>query len=418
MKLKQVALAAACGLWSIGVSAEDGQSPLTRVAAIARVLNAAPALEAAKAAVEARNALVDQAGTRPNPHIGLEVENFTGTGPYTELDRVEATASYSQLIERGGKRARRVAVSEEDKRIAAAELRVRRLDLAYEAERAFIEAVAATARHDALVRQASVLAGTERLLAERASAGRESDLAVSQARIRTLRAENAMKEAALKAETAKLLLAGLWGGADAGFVLEPGFFAALPAALPSLAALSADTPDMVLWRLREDRQSAMVALEQARGVQDPTVRLGLRYLQDSGEVAAVAGISIPFALYDTNRGNIARAKSDLNQSRFETLEMERRLNARFLLERQHMASAFVEAGQLRKSIAEVARTVDLARAQVAKGAASHLDVFAAEQLVADFEGQLIDALAAYHMARAGLARLNAEHDSAFDAQGN
>lgn len=417
MKLKQVAMAAACGLWSFGVLA-DGASPLTRDSAIARVLDAAPALEAAKAAIEAESAMIDQAGVRPNPHIGLEVENFTGTGPYTELDRVEATASYSQLIERGDKRARRVALSEGDKRIAEAELRVRRLDLAYEAERAYIEAVAAMARQKAFERQVSVLAGTERLLTERASAGRESDLAVSQARIRTLKAENAVKEAALKAETAKLLLAGLWGGTDAGFDLDTTFFTALPAAAPAVPAMNAETPDMVLWRLREDRQSAMLALEQSKAVQDPTVKLGLRYLQNTGDVAAVAGVSIPFALYDTNRGNIARAKSGLNQSRFETLEMERRLNARFLLDRQHMASAFTEAGQLKHSIAEVTKTVELARAQVAKGAASHLDVFAAEQLVADFEEQLVDALTAYHLARAGLARLNADHDSAELAQGN
>ncbi|HTK34701.1 MAG TPA: hypothetical protein VL358_05355 [Caulobacteraceae bacterium] len=49
---------------------------------------------------------------RPNPTLGLEIENFAGTGPFGGLRGAETTASVEQTIETGGKRRARIATGE------------------------------------------------------------------------------------------------------------------------------------------------------------------------------------------------------------------------------------------------------------------------------------------------------------------
>src|SRR5690606_28759934 len=63
-----------------------------------------PALAGMEARADAWSAAARQAGRKPNPVIGLEAENFAGTGPVGLLDQSETTLSYEQRIERGGDR--------------------------------------------------------------------------------------------------------------------------------------------------------------------------------------------------------------------------------------------------------------------------------------------------------------------------
>ena len=49
-------------------------------------------------------ALVEQAGLRPNPEVSFEVENIAGTGAFSGLQATEFTLAASLPIERGGKR--------------------------------------------------------------------------------------------------------------------------------------------------------------------------------------------------------------------------------------------------------------------------------------------------------------------------
>ena len=53
-----------------------------------------------------------QAGLRPNPELGLDIENPTGSGSYKSADQMENTLTLSQLIELGGKRPARIFEAE------------------------------------------------------------------------------------------------------------------------------------------------------------------------------------------------------------------------------------------------------------------------------------------------------------------
>ena len=128
-------LAGVAGLWSAGLSAE----PLTLEAAIERAVGASPEVVAGQASVEGARAGITQAGVRPNPVVTVEAEDFAGTGPFNAFEQSQVTLTYEQRIERGNKRDARLAYAARGLDLADAQARQRRLDVAAEVQRAFID---------------------------------------------------------------------------------------------------------------------------------------------------------------------------------------------------------------------------------------------------------------------------------------
>ena len=133
--LRAAVMAGALAVTSQPVLAE----PITLDEAIRRASEAAPLLQAGEAAISAAQAGARQAAVRPNPSIAVEGENLVGTGPYDVLRQSEVSVTYSQPIERGGKRAARVALAKQDIGVAQASARIARLDLAAAVQRAYID---------------------------------------------------------------------------------------------------------------------------------------------------------------------------------------------------------------------------------------------------------------------------------------
>lgn len=415
MTLQFKAVYAAVGLLAglaIFVGPAHANAPLSKEEAISRILDASPSLEAARARMAEMDAAIAQVGVKPNPTIGAEIENFTGTGPYTGLDRTELTLSYAQQFERGNKRGLRTRLAREEAGISEAEWHVRRLDLIHAAERAFIDAAAAKATLEKRRAQLAILRDIEALIRERVQAGKDSDLAAQNASIRSLYAENRVFEAEQALNGTKLALAGLWGGTDADFALVTDDALSLPRAMtavPTDALL--DGADLAVWRQKEAAQEASLKLEKAQAIQDPTVRVGVRYLQVTSDVAAVAEVSIPWALHDTNSGNISRARAAVSRSRYERLEVERQLTRQLTMAHTKQLTAFKTAQQLEANLDAARQSEALVRERLASGAASYLDVFAARSLVTEVETLQLDAAVRFHLAQADINRLTATYST-------
>src|SRR3546814_16213692 len=67
------------------------------------------------------------------------MDNAAGTGGYGLFKQSEMTVTYSQPIERGGKRSARMALAERGVVLAEAHWRVVRLDIAQQVQRAYID---------------------------------------------------------------------------------------------------------------------------------------------------------------------------------------------------------------------------------------------------------------------------------------
>ncbi|MDO8544816.1 MAG: TolC family protein, partial [Opitutaceae bacterium] len=125
---------------------EAGGNPLTLEQALARAAERNPALAAQRYSERAAEALIEQAGLRPNPQLEAAVENFAGTGRVQGVRGLEATVQASQTLERGGKREKRVAVASRDREAAAREFAVRRTEILTAVATAYVETLAAQQR--------------------------------------------------------------------------------------------------------------------------------------------------------------------------------------------------------------------------------------------------------------------------------
>ena len=69
--------------------------PLPLAQALTRAVKADPTQLAFVARQDAARAVERQAGRKPNPTVGLEVEDFAGTGAYGLVDRTQACLLYT-----------------------------------------------------------------------------------------------------------------------------------------------------------------------------------------------------------------------------------------------------------------------------------------------------------------------------------
>lgn len=381
-------------------------APLGLSDALSRAAKADPARPALASRIAAAEAGVRQAAVRPNPVIGVEVEDLAGTGRYSLIDRAQATLYYQQSQERGGKREARTSLARSD--IALVRLRddVRMLDLLHEVEIAWIEAIAAEA--DARL-AADRLTLAERAQAEvdrRVKVARDPLFAGARANAQVAEAAIALAETRTRAANARRALAAFWGGGDID--LEPAALEDLSAA--DQIAGPASPVDLALLEAQRSLAAAKVRVEQSKSVQDPTWRAGLRYLNDGGDVAAIVGGSIPLGRYDTNRGAIDQARAAQTAADLDLI------GAKATLERKIAATQAAlsqKAGVARRIVDEItpanARTVDLVREGFNRGGFSYLDVIEAQKALIEARQRRLAILKSIQLDRAQLDRLTGAH---------
>ena len=120
-------------------------APLAAAEALTRAAAADPWRAAGRAQLAAALADARIAGLRPDPALGVDVENALGTGVYSGLSRVEVTVAFEQTWERGGKREARVAEARAGLELVRLRQRLRRLDYLRDVGLAYAEALAAEA---------------------------------------------------------------------------------------------------------------------------------------------------------------------------------------------------------------------------------------------------------------------------------
>lgn len=387
-------------------------APLGLSDALSRAAKADPARPALASRIAAAEAGVRQAAVRPNPVIGVEVEDLAGTGRYALIDRAQATLYYQQSQERGGKREARTSLARSD--IAQVRLRddVRMLDLLHEVEIAWIEAIAAEAEARLA---ADRLALAERARSEvdrRVKVARDPLFAGARAEAQVAEAAGALAEAKARAANTRRALAAFWSGGE--IEIDPAPLEDLSAA--DQIAGPASPVDLALLEAQRGLAAAKVRVEQSKSVQDPTWRAGLRYLNDGGDVAAIVGGSIPLGRYDTNRGAIDQARAAQTAADLDLIGANATLERKIAAAQASLAQ---KAGEARRITAEIipanARTVDLVRDGFNRGGFSYLDVIEAQRALIDARQRRLAVLKSFQLDRAQLDRLTGAHASLIPA---
>lgn len=381
-------------------------SPLSLEDAIARAIDFDPGLRAARAGVDAAMGGLVQARARPNPELGIEIDNFNGAGELRGFDGAETTFSLSQEIELGGQRRARIALANRELRGAELDRVIRGLDLIREVQEAFYAALAAD---ELAAIERERLATAEALnasVARRVSAARDPLMAGARAEASLAEARIALTRAETAATTARSRLASYWG--DSAVLLTPAAFA-LPRAGPHAHEAPGDAaPDLARLGAERDRARAEARLEGARAIQNPTLSLGYRQFRDTGDDALVAGLTIPLGLFDRNQGAIARARA-LERRSAHDLEAGRQALAREVAALQRALDADRQAAlSLEEAvIPQAARALALAQDGYNRGAFSYLDVLEAQRALTDAREARVEALLSFHNNEAAIDRLTA-----------
>lgn len=394
------------------VATVAGTAPaLTLSQALARVLRDSPELATYPYSLRAAEARTMQSALRPNPELSLELENIAGDNEFSGTDSAEITLALSQVIELGGKRRYRRNVARLGSEIVQQDYALARLDVLATAANRFLDVVSAQALLQ-LAEQAHNWSQKAKHAAQaRFKAGSASRAELSQARIEALQATLAVSEAQSQLESARRILAAQWGAESPDFSEAKAMLFEL-SQTPEFTQLRArldQSPQLQRYLTLDRLRQAELDLAIANGRQNLNVGLGLRRFEASGDQALTFGLSIPLGVSNSNEGNIAAARADL-----ERLGSERQSSSILLYNKLY--KLYQNLQQTRQRV-KLLKTQALPEAEQAltqiekgyrRGRFSYLELVETRRQRLSVERDVIDAAIGFHRALLALEQLTGE----------
>ena len=368
-------------------------------AALAAALLRNPELAADAYEVRAREAALLQAHALPNPTVSLELEDVAGSDDYHGVESAQTTLLLGQLIELGGKRAARIDVAASDRDLATWDYEVRRIDVLVRTAGAFVDVLAAQERlrlaDEALeLTRALQHVASRRLRAGIASLAEEIRAGV-QVDVASVEREHTEHELA----TARQALAATWAGEVPRFERSEGDLARLPG-VPSaeeIARRLETSPGVARWGSELAHRDALRARATSGRIPDVTLFAGPRRLSASDDTALVAGISIPFPVWNRSRAAIAEAEHRVAKLAAEARAARVRTVMDLAEARIGLQAASEEAHLLRTRVLPGSeRAVEAMRRGYEQGRFAQIEVFDAERARLDAREQYLRALVEAH----------------------
>ncbi|QKK08582.1 MAG: TolC family protein [Planctomycetota bacterium] len=342
-----------------------------------------------------------QAGLSPNPEIGVEFENFAGSGALSGTDELETTLLLSQLIELGGKRDHRIQVADRAWTVSALDYEAERLEVVTETAARFVRVLELQQKVEFAERARSLAEESRRVIDRRVQAGDVSPIDEIKARLESESARIAADRLKRQLDAARRELSAMWDESDPAFELVLGSLGEVMD-VPSLHYLTDRVeahPEVQRWVAESERRTAAVELERAQAVPDVNAGLGVRYINEIDDAAFVGGVSVPLPLFDRNQGGILAARLRAAQALDEGRASRRELATQLIREHSRLTAAFHEAQSINSALLPAARDAyDATRRAYDEGKLPYLDVLDAQRTLFDTEAQRLEALAEYHSA--------------------
>ncbi len=389
----------------------DPTGVITLREALSLALMKNPELAGVSWEIRAAEARALQAGLPPNPEIGLTIEEFGGNQIRKNFNAAQTTVQLSQLIELGGKRAKRVRLAQLEKDLTAWDYEIKLLDVMTEVTKSFVEVLAAQEQE---VLTAELVRLSEKVLnsaSERVKAGKISPLeetksavAVSNTRIELEKARNNLKAARYK-------LAAAWGQQSPGFEKVSGAIDEVKPipSLEELQTLISRNPDVARYVRELEQRSAAVNAQRAKRIPDVTLSAGVQRFSENDESAFVVGISIPIPLFDRNQGGIQEARHKHSKAKEEYRAAKAKAGSGLGAAFHALSFSYSEVLSLRNDVLPAAEHVFAASGEgFREGKFDFLELLDAQRTLFSAKVKYIEALATYHKAAAELERLTGE----------
>lgn len=428
---------------------------LTLDEAIRRTLERNPRLASMSEAHLATTGRRIDAGARPNPELSFEAENvrfddspgsrttsFASDSTLVESEfedmsdagfaGSELTLSVSQMVELGGKRARRIAVADRETQAALWDYEVARSDALAQTRQAFVNALAAQENAELRARLAQLSADALAAVVVRVESGKDSPVLSDRAAVEAAQARIALAAAQRRSVAARYALAAQWDDREPDFDAVSGALEIVPA-LPSREALYAAldaSPAMSRWAEEVALRDAAVDLARAQRAPDLTLSLGWRGMalpeseftsfdsagilsgtsstrpEDDWDHSLVFGVSVPLPLFNRARGQIVEAEHLALQASHERRAAHSEARMHIAAALADVEAAYDAVAELREHVLPAAgRAHDAAELGFESGKFTYLEALDAQRTLFEVEAQYIDALAAYHHGIADLERI-------------
>lgn len=391
--------------------AQTATEPLPLEQALAKALEQSPVLGASAARADAATASRAQAGALPNPELSIEADNIYGD--YDGLDDAEITYGVSQLVELPGKRGNRIKAAEAYTRKSQLTNESTRQDLIRNTTIAYAEMAAAQQEVSLLAEEYDLAREIRDSVAAKVEAGKVPPIQKNKAEIALSASDIAYERAQRQLYARKQTLFALIGG-------NVGDFSVAPESLPTLAA--PDTLAQYRTRLRETpdamsldadiRQAqALLSLEKAQSLPDPTFNVGVKDMREDNKQAFVAGVSFPLPVFNLNRAGIERAGHELNAVKLDQHSALLAQDTALTETYSTLSNAYNEARILKDTVLPGAEEAfHFARTGYDAGKFDYLEVLDAQRTLFDARRQYNTSILDYHRALATLARLTATPD--------
>ena len=363
--------------------------------AIARALEHNPELQTFKLEIKAREARTVQESLLPNPELGIEVENFAGSGPLSGFKGTETTLAIGQLIELGGKRSKRTKIAALQSDLALWQYETKRLDIITKVRSLYLQVLSAQKRIN-LDRKLVALSRTfKENVGTLVQGGRLSSAETARAQVELSNRELRLRQGRREFNNSRQLLAAVWGAMAADFKAVDGTLrnrASIPSSQQLLQALPT-SPLFTRQNIIIQRQKAKTALADAQSIPDPVLSAGYRRFNESDDQAFVAGISIPITLFDRNQGGRQEARYRERQGKQQLQSLHTALNAEINNRLEIMRSLTNEIKTMQDVIIPQAQYAhSIIQQNYRLGKYSLIDVLDAQRQLFDAEGRYLQAL--------------------------
>lgn len=404
--LRHVVLVACLGLTSMGTVAQENPAsavsltPLTLDMAIARAIEQHPRLRSAQRGLEAEDGAVLQSRARPNPELSYSQED-------TKKAARTTTVQWSQKLEIGGKREARMRAAERGRDLAQAELEAAKANLVADVRLAFFDLLAGQQRSVLAAQTLEIARSAREAASKRVAAGKAAPLEENRARVAEAGAQLEKAQAQATQRVARQKLHTFMGEAASAFGDAQGALDALPV-VPEATVLQQrleQTPAIQQARFTLEQARATADLERAKRLPDPTVSLGMKRAQETGN-QIVFGVSIPLPLLDSNRGNQLQTLRLADQAEEKLFATRLELQSQLYAAREVLAASRKQATQLSEQVLPTAQVAyEAASKGFALGKFGYLDVLDAQRSWFELRSQYLDQLISTHRAAADIDRL-------------
>lgn len=303
-------------------------------------------------------ALKQQASIKPTARLGLEIENVLGKDDFKAADSAEVTLTLSQVIELGGKRKQRIALASASLQQQQAEYELTRLDVLAETSRRYYRLLQLQDQTRLVSQRIQQEQAALAVIRKSAKAGAVGQADVTKMALRLARSKAMQQQLIGEQKRSKLRLAAMWQGSGEFYNVTGNLtqFPAMPSQQTILSALE-NSPRLMQQLALQRLADTQLALAKANGKGDLEVGAGIRRFESTNEQALTLSFAMPLTFKNPNRGRIAAAQAQVNQSQFEIDQQRRQLELSLLEIQQSLNNSRQQALQISQELLPLANSL-------------------------------------------------------------